>query len=144
MRLSKLWPYCAGLSQAGVLDGFEPPPPLPVFCIPVNPMSTRGGVNYAQYYKPPPPSDFQILLRLYCESSSSFVHTNTMSWLNCLDSLSIYSVYIQSHYKEVPRWGVSKRARHNWKCFFSNANRPKSSANLNSCSIKIYHRGTSL
>ena len=28
--------------------------------------------------------------------------------------------------------------------FFSTANRPKSSPNLNSCSIKISHRGTSL
>ena len=26
---------------------------------------------------------------------------------------------IQSHYREVPRWGVSNRARHNWKCFLA-------------------------
>ena len=25
----------------------------------------------------------------------------------------------QSHYKEVPRWGVSNGARHNWKCFLA-------------------------
>ena len=98
--------------------------------------------------------------------------------------------HMQSHYREVPRWGVSNGARHNWKCFlaykkfevfFFNficfwyikmchiyqkhfwgiwwfhrskdfeamkagklAIWPKSSPNLNSCSIKISHRGTSL
>ena len=25
----------------------------------------------------------------------------------------------QSHYREVPRWGVSNGARHNWKCFLA-------------------------
>ena len=25
----------------------------------------------------------------------------------------------QSHYREVPRWGVSNEARHNWKCFLA-------------------------
>ena len=25
----------------------------------------------------------------------------------------------QSHYRKVPRWGVSSRARHNWKCFLA-------------------------
>ena len=25
----------------------------------------------------------------------------------------------QSHYREVPRWGVSNGARHNWKCFLT-------------------------
>ena len=28
----------------------------------------------------------------------------------------------QSHYKEVPRWDVFNRARHNWKCFLANKN----------------------
>ena len=28
-------------------------------------------------------------------------------------------MYNQSHYREVPRWGVSNGARHNWKCFFA-------------------------
>ena len=96
----------------------------------------------------------------------------------------------QCHYREVPRWGVSNRARHNWNCFLAykkfevflqnficfwyikmchiyqkhfwgtwwfhrskdfeamkaekSAIRPKSSPNLNSCSINISHRGTSL
>ena len=79
----------------------------------------------------------------------------------------------QSHYREVPRWGAAGkilatfwRGRYNvfwvflpmktWNTtaskvahnrpnfFFSNANWPKSSPNLNSCSIKISHRGTSL
>ena len=27
--------------------------------------------------------------------------------------------YTKSHYGEVPRWGVSNRARHNWKCFLA-------------------------
>ena len=27
--------------------------------------------------------------------------------------------YMQSHYREVPRWGVSSGARHNWKSFLS-------------------------
>ena len=28
-------------------------------------------------------------------------------------------VCTQSHYREVPRWGVSNGARHNWKCFLA-------------------------
>ena len=104
-----------------------------------------------------------------------------------------YFCWLQSHYRQVPRWSVSIGVRHNWKCFLaykniflnfilcsflvwtlqcfykfflttktwkkrsqkllisspnvffsSNANWPKSSPNLNSCSIKISHRGSSL
>ena len=30
-----------------------------------------------------------------------------------------FIIYQQSHYREVPRWGVSNGARHNWKCFLA-------------------------
>ena len=30
--------------------------------------------------------------------------------------------FSQSHYREVPRWGVSNGARHNWKCFLAYKN----------------------
>ena len=108
---------------------------------------------------------------------------------NCLVSKEMRHC-IQSHYREVPLWGVSNVARHNWKCFLAYkkfevffqkficfwyikmchiyqkhfwvigwfhrskdfeamkagklANWPKSCPNLNSCSIKITHRGTSI
>ena len=65
----------------------------------------------------------------------SNVRWNWKSFLKFCGLLRIYELYkskcvglrsvvavpncAQSHYREVPRWGVSNGARHNWKCFLA-------------------------
>ena len=47
-----------------------------------------------------------------------FLNYALLWWLKCKSNRILYC-YIQSHYREVPRWGVSNGARHNWKCFLA-------------------------
>ena len=41
-------------------------------------------------------------------------------WASTKDSVHASDhIFRQSHYREVPWWGVSNGARHNWKCFLA-------------------------
>ena len=127
---------------------------------------------------------------------SIFVYDNPITQIDSISLVhAMVQAYHQSHYREIPRWGVSNGTRHNWKCFLAykrfevfftkfymllihqnvphlsdsdnqkhfwgiwwfhrsknfeamkagkSAIWPISSPNLNSCSIKIPHCGTSL
>ena len=40
-------------------------------------------------------------------------------WLFRLSNIKYWEYWSQSHYRKVPRWGVSIRARHDWKYFLA-------------------------
>ena len=41
-----------------------------------------------------------------------------INWLSKIQFLAFQRTFqAQSHYRDVPQWGVSNGARHNWKCY---------------------------
>ena len=66
----------------------------------------------------------QIFIHRLCTNRKKFSVNIQISLGNssfcCIQSIAFKKdTFGQSHYREVPRWGVSNGARHNWKCFLA-------------------------